>query len=66
MGKGHDEFEITEAMLDKAADALIWLDANDGNPRGIVRAMLVAMGAVETPQRLFFRKDRAPEPVDQN
>lgn len=54
--RGCEEFEITEEMLDKAADALVWLDTNDGNPKGIVKAILAAMGAVESHGVLIFRK----------
>jgi hypothetical protein len=52
----YEAFEITEERLDRAVDALVWLDTNDGNPKGIVKAILVAMGATEIQGRLLLRK----------
>jgi hypothetical protein len=63
--RDYEGFEITEEMLDKAVDALVWLDTNDGNPKGIVRVILVAMGADETPEGFLFRKSKPSEPSQQ-
>lgn len=57
--KAECEIEITPEMIERAADALIWLDTSDGNPVGITRVILAAMGAEERDRGFVFRKRSA-------
>jgi hypothetical protein len=55
------EIEITPEMIDRAVERLIWHDVSDGNPLGIIHSVLEAMGAVESCQRLVFRKGKGTD-----
>lgn len=56
-GRRYCEFKITDEMIDRAAYALIGREINDWNPAGVIRSVLVAMGAEECYQGFVFRKE---------
>lgn len=44
-----DVIEITDEMISAAASEIIWYDIETNDPKRIVKAILVAMGAVPGP-----------------
>ena len=50
------EFLITPEMVRAGADELIWYDINENDPKRIVAAVLVAMGAEEVSRGFRLRK----------
>jgi hypothetical protein len=56
MSEGAAEFEITPDMIAAAASELINYEIGDNDPRRIIGAILVAMGAVACPRGFLLRK----------
>jgi hypothetical protein len=55
-GAPEHEIEITPEMIEAGANELIWYDINDNDPKRIIGAVLVAMGAVRGPLGFLLRK----------